>query len=109
MTCGVNMATPIHFIDDKCHTKLLKAGKSRETCLTICTWLISHHTMPLVINTLRGGHTHTHIPTHEPKQFQETMRVRPLAVHPWFKKQKHYTTTTDNIKQQQLIAQCNKI
>ena len=28
--------------------------------------------MPLVINALGGGHTRTHIPTHEPKQFQKS-------------------------------------
>ena len=35
--------------------------------------------MPLVINALRGGHTdtHTRIPTHGPKQFQETRHARP--------------------------------
>ena len=40
--------------------------------------------MPLVINALGGGHAHihTHIPTREPKQFQETGRS---ATRAWFK------------------------
>ena len=28
---------------------------------------------------------HAHIPTREPKQFQETRRARPSAVRAWFK------------------------
>ena len=43
--------------------KYLKAGKSRKTCLTNCTWPISHHITPLVINDLGGGHTDTHTHT----------------------------------------------
>ena len=54
------MATPIHFIDGKCHVQKLKAGKSHETCLSNRTQPISHHITPLVINALRGGHTDTH-------------------------------------------------
>ena len=46
--------------------------------------------MPHVINALGGGHTdrqtHTHIPMHEPKQFQETRCARPLAARTWFNK-----------------------
>ena len=61
MMCCVNMATPIHLIDGKCHIKL-KAGKSHETCLTNCTWPISHNIMPLVINVLGGRHTDIHTP-----------------------------------------------
>ena len=83
------MATPIHFISGKYHIKL-KAGKSRETCLTNHTWPISHHITPLVINGLGGGHTdtdtRTHIPTREPKQFQETRCVWAKAMRAWFKK-----------------------
>ena len=43
--------------------------------------------MPLVIDSLGGGHTHrqTHIPTREQKRFQETRRVQPSAAHAWFK------------------------
>ena len=90
MTCCVNMATPIHFIDGKYHIKLLRAGKSRETCLTNRTQPISHYITPLVINALRGGHTdrqtHARILMHELKQFQENRRVRPSAARAWFKK-----------------------
>ena len=34
--------------------------KSSETCLTNRTRSMSHHIMPLVINALGDGHTHTH-------------------------------------------------
>ena len=47
------------------------------TYLTNRTRPISHHITPLVINAL--GDRHTHIPTHESKQFQETRHVRPLG------------------------------
>ena len=62
--CCVNMATPIYFIDGKCHNyKLIKSRESCETCLTNHTRPISHHIMPLVINALGGGHTDTHTDT----------------------------------------------
>ena len=77
--CCVNMATPIHSIADKCHTKLLKAGKSHETCLTNCTWSISHHIMPLVINTLRGGHTDRHTDTHTYRHTNQSNFKKPGA------------------------------
>ena len=35
--------------------------------------------------TDRQTHTHTRIPTREPKQFQETRRARPKAARAWFK------------------------
>ena len=53
--CYVNKATPIHFIDGKCHIKQLRAGKrlkSCKTCLTNHTWSISYHITLLVINVL---------------------------------------------------------
>ena len=55
---------PIHFIDGKCHIKQLKAGKSRETCLTKRTQPISHYITSLVINALGGGHSDTHTYQH---------------------------------------------
>ena len=58
MMCYVNKATPIHFIDDRCHKKQLKAEKSHKTCLTNHTQSTSHHIMPLVINVL-GVNTQT--------------------------------------------------
>ena len=66
MTHCVNKATPIRFINGKCHIKQLKAGKSHKICLTNHTQSVSHHIMPLVINTLgsRQTHTNTHIPTY---------------------------------------------
>ena len=67
MMCCVTKATPIYFIDGKCHKKQLKSRKSRKTCLTNHTQSISHHVTPLAINAIGGGHTH--ILMHEPKQF----------------------------------------
>ena len=87
------MAILIHFIDGKCHSyKVIKSRESRETCLTNHTRPISHHIMPLVNYALGDGHTdtdtctdiHTHILMREPKQFQETRHVRPLATRAWF-------------------------
>ena len=52
----VTKAMPIHYIDSKCHIKQLKNRKSCKTCLTKHTWSISHHIMPLVINTFKGRH-----------------------------------------------------
>ena len=51
--------------------------------------------MPLVINGLGGGHTH--ISTHEPKQFQETRCT--LAAHAWFEKP-HQTHKINETTQQ---------
>ena len=52
-------------------------------------WNRTHHITPLVINKLGGGHTgthtHTRIPTHGPKQFQETRCTQPKAASAWFK------------------------
>ena len=70
MTCCVAKATSIHFVDDKCHIKQLKSEKIHKTYLNNHTQ--SSYITPLVINALRGGHAQTHIPTCEPKQFQET-------------------------------------
>ena len=57
MTCCVTKAMPIHFIDNKCHIKQLKSGKSRKTWLTNHTWSISHH--------WSQGQGHTHIHTYQ--------------------------------------------
>ena len=69
---------PIHFIDGNCVIAV-----ACRTGLTYQTWCISHHIMLPVINSLRGGDTHTHTHTHiyahilmhEPKQFQETRHL----------------------------------
>jgi len=42
----------------------MKGKHLRKTCLTNHKGSISHHIMPLVINSLRGGHTHTHTRTY---------------------------------------------
>ena len=47
---------PTNDTDHSCH-------KSHRTSLTNHMGSISHHNVPLVINSLRGGDTHTCIPT----------------------------------------------
>ena len=61
-------------------------AKGLNTCLANCTWPISHNITPLAINALGGRHTntHTHTQMQEPKQFQETRHVWPLAACAWF-------------------------
>ena len=83
----VTKATPINFIDGKCHIKQLKAGKSRKTCLTNYTQPISHHMMPLVITALEGRHIHRHTHTYQrmnKNDFKEPHKW-PSAVCTWFK------------------------
>jgi len=58
-----------------------------KTCLTNHKGSISHPIMPLVINSLRGGHTHIHILMSRTK---ETSRAPAFGhacglVHAWFK------------------------
>ena len=67
MRC-VTKATPIHFINRKCHNQY----KETETGLANHIGSISHHIMTQVINALKGGHTDTDTHTCEQKQFQET-------------------------------------
>ena len=54
-------AMPINNNDYSCHI-----ANSCRTCLTNCMRSLSRHIMPLVINSLGGGHTHkdTHTKTH---------------------------------------------
>jgi len=53
-----------------------------SACLANHKGSISHHIMPLVINSLGGGHTHTHTYSHRrQKQFQETSRVPAFGQH----------------------------
>ena len=64
LVCSVSKATPIHFIDSKCHIKRLKARKRCKTCLTNYIQPILHHIMPLVImpsgaDTQTDRHKHT--------------------------------------------------
>jgi len=47
--------------DFNCHINEREAPK---TCLTNHKGFISYHIMPLVINSLGGGHTHTHTHAH---------------------------------------------
>jgi len=52
-------ATPTNYTiryDFNCH---INERETPKTCLTNHKGSISHHIMPLVINSLGGGHTHT--------------------------------------------------
>ena len=51
-----NMVIPIHFIDGKC----IKRIKSWEMLQNLFNQSHTVYITPLVINTLRGGHTDTH-------------------------------------------------
>jgi len=66
-------ATPTNYTichDFNCH---INERETSKTCLTNHKGSISHHIMPLVFNSLGGGHTHTHTHIHcGQKQFQET-------------------------------------
>ena len=48
-----------------------------RTCLTNRMGSISRHIMPLVINSLGGGHTHTHTHTHTHKHTHKHTYRRP--------------------------------
>jgi len=57
-------ATPTNYRirhDFKCH---INERETPKTCLTNHKGFISHHIMPLVINSLGDGHTHMHTHTH---------------------------------------------
>ena len=63
MDCTFIPDYPPKFTHKNVHIKQMKNKKISETCLTNHTVYIT----PLVINALRGRHTH--IVTHEQKQF----------------------------------------
>ena len=67
--CCANKVMPIQFIDSN-NLKSFRMG------LTNHTLPISHHIMPLVINTIMGD-TQAHTPTHEQKILQETRHTPP--------------------------------
>ena len=54
----VTKAVPIHFIDGKCHIKVIEIGRICKTCLANHIGSLSHHIMQLVINGFKGRHTH---------------------------------------------------
>ena len=66
MMCINAKATPINDIDYNYHMTAV------ELCLTSYMGSLSCHTMPQVINSLGGGHTHIHIQTSAQKQFYDT-------------------------------------
>jgi len=70
-----------------CH---VNEWETPKTCLTNHKGSISHHITPLVINSLRGGHTNTHTHTHthtqayrhcRQKQFQEASHMLTEGQH----------------------------
>ena len=60
MMCSVTKATPLHFINGKCHIKQIKTRKSHITCLTNHIWFIQHHITSLISNAL-GADTQTYL------------------------------------------------
>ena len=83
-TCCVNKATPIHFIDSKCHIKQLRAVKSHKTCLTNHTHTISHH--QLLIQPRGWTNTHTDTCTYAlTKAISRNQACTSLRLaHTWF-------------------------
>jgi len=70
--------------DFNCH---INERETPETCLTNHKGSISHHIMPLVINSPTGGHTHTHIQTSQTKAISRNQaRASLWLVCTWFKK-----------------------
>ena len=51
-----------------------------KACLTNHTWSISHHIIPLVINALEVGHTHTH--TYRSRHVNQSNFKKPGAYRP---------------------------
>ena len=69
--------TPTNFTDYSCYVRAIEliypsCSQSHRTYLTNHMGSISHHIIPLVINSLGRGHTHTqtriHIQTSAPKK-----------------------------------------
>ena len=85
MICCVTKATPIHFINHKCHIKQLKSRKSDKTCLSNRTQSISHHITPLFLNALRAD-THTHTHTHWPANQRFNSFLQRIINWCWFYK-----------------------
>ena len=90
MMCCINKATPIYFIDSKCHIKQLKAGKSHKTCLTNHTYhTISYHWLLMPLGWTHrqtdrqtdrqiDKYTHTYRCTHQ-SNFKKPGLHRPAA------------------------------
>ena len=62
----ITKATPISYIDSKCHIKKLKSSR---TCLIGYSDFISSR---MVFNSLRGKDTHTHTDFPDKSYFKET-------------------------------------
>ena len=63
--------TPTNDTDYSCHNY-----KSHRTYLTNLMGSISHHIMPLVINSLGGGHTHVNTHTYAYRHLQTEAILR---------------------------------
>jgi len=81
----VYKATPTNLLichDFSCH---INKRETPTTCLTNHKSSISHHIMPLVINSLGGGHTHTCILTLWTKVISRNQSHAGLRMaHAWF-------------------------
>jgi len=70
-----NNQTPCCFYDGSA----CAAGEKPITCLNNHKGFISHPIMPLVINSLGGGHTHTHIGIMDKSNFKKPVMHQPKA------------------------------
>jgi len=57
-------ATPTNYTIHYDFNRYINERETPKTCLSNHKGSISNHIMPLVINSLGGGHTHTHTHTH---------------------------------------------
>jgi len=79
-------ATPTNYRirhDFNCH---INKRETPKTCLTNHSGSISHHIMPLVINNLGGGHTHTHTDIVEKVISRNQLHASLRPARNWFDK-----------------------
>jgi len=81
-------ATPTNYMTRYDFNYHINEREIPTTCLTNHKSSISHHIMPLVINSLGGGHTHTHTHTDiaDKSNFKKPGMRRLWLAHTWFKK-----------------------
>jgi len=81
MLCLQRPSPPTILIRHKFNCYISK-GEIPKSYLTNHKGSISHHTTPLVINSLGGGHTHIHTYSHHgQKQFQEASHAPAKGQH----------------------------
>ena len=72
---------------------------------------ISRHIMPLVINSLGDGHTHTHANTHTDVRTETISKIQVRAglwpAHAWFKNSSLYSACNHSEKNSSLYSACN--